>query len=291
MRAAKLRYSDSEANKASNTNKKNVTKNNNKKSFKFITIIAAVVITVAGLVIPTTTLAPAVGAFSDRKAVENLEQEPTAINVNCDVEQTVPTTVEPTTQPQTTVAATQPTTEEETSAAETAESEAVDESYYEIEVSEDELSSQEYVDDNGSDNGNDSSGSYLMSIKNPDKSYSPKAVNLSSYDRAKLERLVMGEAGANGFNGCALVAQAIRDAMNRSHTSSIDAIISEYQYYAPTNRQPNQNVKDAVAYIFDENGSAVQHRVLCFYSGKSSWHETQNFVVECNGERFFDMWD
>ena len=134
------------------------------------------------------------------------------------------------------------------------------------------------------------SGDALISIANPDSSYNPSSVTLSDYDRAKLERLVMGEAGSMGYEGCALVAQAIRDAMNLSNTSSIDEIISSYGYYGSTSIEPNADVKAAVSYIFDENGSAVQHRVLCFYIGSSAWHETQNFVVELGGVRFFDMY-
>ena len=129
----------------------------------------------------------------------------------------------------------------------------------------------------------------IIDIANPDYSYSPSYVSLSSYDRAKLERLVMGEAGTMGYAGCALVAQAIRDAMNRSRTSSIDRIISEYQYYGSTDIAPNQDVLNAVSFIFDQNGSAVQHRVLCFYIGRSDWHETQPFVIEIGGVRFFDL--
>ena len=128
------------------------------------------------------------------------------------------------------------------------------------------------------------SGDVLLEIDNPDANYSPSQVTLSDYDRAKLERLVMGEAGSMGYTGCALVAQAIRDAMNLSGTSS------DYGYYGSTSIEPNADVKAAVSYIFDENGSAVQHRVLCFYIGSSAWHETQNFVVELDGVRFFDMY-
>ncbi|MBR1483265.1 MAG: hypothetical protein IJ598_09910 [Ruminococcus sp.] len=134
------------------------------------------------------------------------------------------------------------------------------------------------------------SGDVLLEIDNPDANYSPSQVTFSDYDRAKLERLVMGEAGSMGYTGCALVAQAIRDAMNLSGTSSIDEIISDYGYYGSTSIEPNADVKAAVSYIFDENGSAVQHRVLCFYIGSSAWHETQNFVVELDGVRFFDMY-
>ncbi len=130
---------------------------------------------------------------------------------------------------------------------------------------------------------------YLVNIDNPDISYSPSRVTLSDYDRAKLERLVMGEAGTMGYEGCALVAQSIRDAMNLSGNTSIDYIIDEYKYYAPTNIEPNSDVKAAVSYIFDNNGSAVQHRIICFYTGESKWHETQNFIISCGNVRFFDL--
>ena len=135
----------------------------------------------------------------------------------------------------------------------------------------------------------DYSGSCLIDIACPDYSYSPSRVSLSSYDRAKLERLVMGEAGSMGYLGCALVAQSIRDAMNRSNTTSIDQIISQYQYFGSTAMEPNADVQSAVSFIFDSNGSAVQHRVICFYIGSSSWHETQTFITEVGGVRFFDL--
>ncbi len=157
-----------------------------------------------------------------------------------------------------------------------------------------EVASYDDDDDNDSvyapnNSYSDYSGSYLIDIANPDYSYSPSRVSLSSYDRAKLERLVMGEAGSMGYLGCALVAQSIRDAMNRSNTSSIDQIISQYQYFGSTSIEPNSDVKSAVSYIFDNNGAAVQHRVICFYIGYSSWHETQTFITQVGGVRFFDL--
>ena len=92
-----------------------------------------------------------------------------------------------------------------------------------------------------------------------------------------------------GYTGCALVAQSIRDAMNRSGTNSIDQIISEYQYYGSTAIEPNSDVKSAVSFIFDQGGSAVNHRIIVFYIGQSAWHETQNFVTEYCGMRLFDL--
>ena len=162
-------------------------------------------------------------------------------------------------------------------------------SYYDDDDDYDYDSYDDYDYDDDDDYNYGYSGGVILDIDNADPSYSPSRVSLSSYDRAKLERLVMGEGGDLGYLGAALVAQAIRDAMNRSNTNSIDQIISQYQYSGSTSMEPNSDVREAVSFIFDQNGSAVQHRVLIFYTGSSAWHETQTFIAQVGSERFFDM--
>ncbi|MEE3333899.1 MAG: hypothetical protein VZR54_06440 [Ruminococcus sp.] len=133
-----------------------------------------------------------------------------------------------------------------------------------------------------------------LTTADSDSGYSPRHVSLSSYDRAKLERLVMGEAGGLGYNGAALVAQTIRDSMIESDTNSIDYIINEYQYTGSTEKEPTSAVKSAVSMIFDNDGYAVKHRLLYFYASdlvSNAWHETQHFIIEYGNERFFDRWD
>lgn len=317
LRATKYKhYSNEDITAENNIQTKKSSSKKAKKKLKVFSFTIASVLVATALIIPTTTLAPGVDAFEDSKAasysVGNLDEFSSVITDNCIPDTTAPatesttnkvenTTVENTTDKaeETTEKLTEKPTEsqtEEITSSESHEIGAVES--FESEVSEYEYESSQSQDSDSSNNAssndsshteNSNSGNYLISISNPDYSYSPKQVSLSSYDRAKLERLVMGEAGSMGFNGCALVAQAIRDAMNRSNTSSIDTIISTYQYYAPTNKEPNQDVKDAVSYIFDQNGSAVQHRILVFYTGTSSWHETQNYVTTYGNMRFFDM--
>ena len=285
---------------------KNITVSKKRKGFKAFSFVFAITLAATVLVIPTTTLAPNVNAFEDSRAasysIGDIDEFSVAITNNCVQVTTTPITQEPTTVAETT----EETTTEVTKPTEKAEELDIDvpkeeNSYYieatgtdiptyvEIEVPEKTepvptIKEEEKVEDSIV-----MAEGYLIGISNPDPNYSPKKVSLSDADRAKLERLVMGEAGSMGYEGCALVAQAIRDAMNRSNTTSIDRIISEYKYYAPTNKTPNQTVKDAVSYIFDNNGSAVQHRVICFYTGTSGWHETQTFVVGCGNVRFFDL--
>lgn len=316
MRATNYKHYGCDNNSESSKRTRKPEKMSKRKGFKALSYAIAVSLAAAALVVPTTTLAPDVDAFEDSRAaslaVGNINDFSLVITDNCVEETTAPVTQEVTTS----AATTQKTTEKETkSAKKKAESSQASKKAESLksEPSESEASSQtsqsytSYVDsssdnsssasnssdygytDNTSSSSNYQSG-YLVSIANPDPSYSPSPVSLSSYDREKLERLVMGEGGSMGYTGCALIAQSIRDAMNRSNTTSIDRIISEYQYYGSTACAPNQDVKDAVSFIFDQNGSAVQHRVLCFYVGSSSWHETQNYITSIGNVRFFDLW-
>lgn len=134
----------------------------------------------------------------------------------------------------------------------------------------------------------------IVASANVDAGYKPKRISLSSYDRAKVERLVMGEAGGLGYKGAALVAQTIRDTMELENNNSIDYIISSYQYEGSTDKKASDTVKKAVSYIFDENGYAVQHRLIYFYASDlidSEWHESQNYIASCGSERFFDRWN
>ncbi len=296
MRATKYRYCKSEDKKYNKTKKVF-----SGKTVKSLSFVFAVVLACATLIIPTTTLAPDVDAYEDSRTasymVGDLSDFSEVISDNCYLETTVPTLYEETTVEETTkatektknVKAVDDVDKEESESESSSEvSEAVVYTDKE-EITESKPEVDSRPEESVQSSSSQSSGEYLINISNPDKNYSPSSVKLSSNDRDKLERLVMGEAGGMSFNGCALVAQCIRDAMNRSNTTSVDRIISEYNYYAPTNKAPNQKVKDAVSYIFDQNGSAVQHRILCFYTGTSGWHETQNFIVGCDNVRFFDM--
>lgn len=130
----------------------------------------------------------------------------------------------------------------------------------------------------------------LLQTAVADENYRGVAVQLSPEDRDLLERLVQGEAGAEGFEGAALVAQAIRDTMVYKGFNSVEEIRVNLKYSGTTTREPNETVKSAVAYIFDNGGIAVKHTIFYFYAPKmvqSSFHESQLFVVEHKGHRFF----
>lgn len=132
--------------------------------------------------------------------------------------------------------------------------------------------------------------SALMEIDNPDARYTGKAVSLSDSDRELLEHLVMGEAGGEGMIGASLVAQAIRDTMVYKGFSSVAEVRNSLKYSGSINNTPNETVKKAINFIFDQGGCAVKHKIFYFYAPKycnSSWHEAQTFVVEYKGHRFF----
>ena len=136
-------------------------------------------------------------------------------------------------------------------------------------------------------------GKYLLNIANPDKNYVSYSVDLTDYDRDILEHLVMGEAGGEGFIGACLVAQALRDTLVNDGYPSVEAVRNGMGYYGSLYNTPNQDVLDAVEFIFDQGGAAVQHKITYFYAPAictSGFHESQEFVVEYNSHRFFDRW-
>ncbi len=284
------------------------------KKVKAASVAIAVSLAIAALVVPTTTFAPDVDAFEDSRiasyALGDINEFSSVITSNCVEITTVPVTeekkaaeVKSSDSKSETKADDKKTTSEEKNNSEK-EEKATDSKKTDKSETSEASKTNEKKSESASEtekepetepttveeNTTAPAPSSLIDISNPDSSYSPSMVSLSSYDRAKLERLVMGEAGSTGFIGASLVAQAIRDTMNLCGSTSIDYIISEYKYYGSTAGEPNQTVKDAVSYIFDENGSAVQHRILCFYTGTSAWHETQNFIVGYGTMRFFDFY-
>ena len=266
-----------------------------RKGLKALSASAAAAVCALALIVPTTTLAPGVDAYSDSRSasysVGDIDKFSAVITNNC-VEVTTAPVTEPVkeakkTEAKKTAKSDAAKTEDKTKAktAEKSESSATEETT----TDSDSTTGSDYdYSDSGMTTASYTGGA-LVTGAAIDPSYTPTHVSLSAYDRAKTERLVMGEGGVMGYEGCALIAQSIRDAMVRSGTSSIDQIISEYQYFGSTAYEPNQDVKDAVSFIFDQDGVAIQHRVMCFYVGTSAWHETQTFLYQIGGVRFFDL--
>ncbi len=134
---------------------------------------------------------------------------------------------------------------------------------------------------------------YLIAIDNPDDTYACGKVTLSDYDRDLLERLCMGEFGSGGFIGAALIAQAVKNAICFDGYTSVQSVIDDCHYTGRTDIGSNEECKQAVRYIFDENHDAVQHRIMYMYNPllvQSAFHESQNYILTYQDVRFFDRW-
>ena len=134
---------------------------------------------------------------------------------------------------------------------------------------------------------------YLIALDNPDTSYACAKVTLTDEDRDLLERLCMGEFGSGGFIGASLIAQSVKDAMCFEGYTSVEEVIRECRYDGSTEIGTNDDCRQAVRYIFDENHDAVQHRIMYMYNPymvQSTFHESQNFILAYSGVRFFDSW-
>lgn len=130
----------------------------------------------------------------------------------------------------------------------------------------------------------------IIKITDPDPRYTGYTIYLPPDQRDLLERLVTGEAGGS-YEGSLLVAQCIRDAIVCDGYKSISEIRKSLKYSGSIYRGITEHAKQAVADIFDKGINAVQHRIYYFYAPAlvySSWHETQKFILEKNGHRYFD---
>ena len=101
-------------------------------------------------------------------------------------------------------------------------------------------------------------------------------------DRELLERIITREYGAD-YNGSVLVCQVIRDIMVYEDCHTMGALVYKYGFNGSIYKEPTQIAKDAISFVFDEGGSAVQHRIMAYYASNmmySGWHETQKLIIQ-----------
>ena len=106
-------------------------------------------------------------------------------------------------------------------------------------------------------------------------------------DRETLEHIVEGEAGGESYEGKLWVATCLRNAMEKDNLSAEQVRIS-YQY-AGWSERVSEDTKSAVKEVFIF-GNKMHDSVLWFYAPEwceSEWHESQQFVAEIGGHRFF----
>lgn len=116
---------------------------------------------------------------------------------------------------------------------------------------------------------------------------------LSAEQRAVVEHTVACEARGESFEGMKLVAQCIRNGAEIDGISPSEAVI-KYQY-ADYPVEVSDQVREAVAAVFDRGEVVTEEPILFFYSpanmsdGVSEWHESLRFVISEGGHRFFAL--
>ena len=110
---------------------------------------------------------------------------------------------------------------------------------------------------------------------------------ITEHDREPLEHIVEGEAGGESYEGKLWVATCLRNAMEKDNLSAEQVRIS-YQY-AGWSEKVSKDTKKAIKEVF-VFGNKMHDSVLWFYAPEwceSEWHESQRFVAEIGGHRFF----
>lgn len=122
----------------------------------------------------------------------------------------------------------------------------------------------------------------------PEISAPPLRYELTDDERDTVERVVMAEAGGECYEGQVLVAQCILNASEKTGQRPPEAV--KTFSYTRNRPEPTQSVKDAVAAVFDDGEIYINEPILYFYAPArttSNWHESQIFVIELGGHRFF----
>lgn len=126
------------------------------------------------------------------------------------------------------------------------------------------------------------------STQTPEPTEAPVRFYLSASERDTVERVVMAESGGESFEGQMLVAQCILNAAEKEGVQPSEAVV--IYSYTSNRPDPTQSVKDAVAAVFDRGEIYINEPILYFYAPArvtSEWHESQIFVIERGGHRFF----
>ena len=116
---------------------------------------------------------------------------------------------------------------------------------------------------------------------------SPIDYAITEDDRETLEHIVEGEAGGESYEGKLWVATCLRNAMEKDDLSA-EQVRIDYQY-AGWSEKVSEDTKNAVKEVF-VLGNKTHDSVLWFYAPEwceSEWHESQQFVAEIGGHRFF----
>lgn len=115
---------------------------------------------------------------------------------------------------------------------------------------------------------------------------------LTDAERDIVERVVMAEAGGEGYDGQRLVAQCILNTAEAMDLRPDEVVLAPNQYASPA-AEASQEVKDAVSAVFDAGDMATDEPIRWFYNDKlvySEWHEGKRFVMYFGNHKFFAEW-
>lgn len=111
---------------------------------------------------------------------------------------------------------------------------------------------------------------------------------LSADERDLVDRVVTAEARDEPYEGQMLVCQCILNACENLGKRPAD-IVRIYKY-ATARPAPTDSVKRAVVAVFDKGERVTDEAIIYFYAPKmvkSAFHESQRFVIEVAGHKFF----
>ena len=128
---------------------------------------------------------------------------------------------------------------------------------------------------------------------------------LTDYERCLVESIVAGESGIEPYWGKVGVASCILNAclLEDKRPEEIQTMYG-YAGWKPIekfeseclaaygNTNLSDEVREAVSQVFDR-GEVLSTEILWFYAPKysnGSFHQTQKFVIEIGGHRFFAPW-
>lgn len=115
---------------------------------------------------------------------------------------------------------------------------------------------------------------------------------LTDAERDIVERVVMAEAGGEGFDGQRLVAQCILNTAEAMDLRPDEVVLAPNQYASPA-AEASQEVKEAVSAVFDDGDMVTDEPIRWFYNDKlvySEWHEGKRFVMYFGNHKFFAEW-
>lgn len=115
-----------------------------------------------------------------------------------------------------------------------------------------------------------------------------KRYDLTDAERWEIASVVTAEAGGEPFAGKVAVAQCILQACEDDDIRP-DVAVVKYKY-CKSRPEPTKEALEAVQAVFDFGQVVTSEPIKYFYAKAitySAFHESQDFVIEINGHRFF----